>query len=165
MSETRSCVARCQPRQLLSVNTIFLEATGIGRSIYSVIRYSTGQSDMPENVLITDDSDFMRNLLREILEEEHNIVGEAENGVEAVEMYKEHEPDVVMMDIAMPIQDGIEATEEIKGIDQGTKVIMCTSVEQEEMMKEAIKAGADGYITKPFQKPNVLEAIEDAVAA
>lgn len=119
---------------------------------------------MPENVLITDDSDFMRNLLREILEEEHNIVGEAENGVEAVEMYKEHQPDVVMMDIAMPIQDGIEATAEIKGIDPDTKVIMCTSVEQEEMMKEAIKAGADGYITKPFQKPNVLEAIEDAVA-
>lgn len=116
------------------------------------------------NVLITDDSEFMRDLLREILVEDHTVVGEAENGVEAVELYKEHDPDVVMMDIAMPIQDGIEATAEIKGIDPETNVIMCTSVEQEEMMKDAIKAGADGYITKPFQKPNVLEAIEDAVS-
>ena len=134
------------------------------RSIYFSISYNSGYSHMSRDVLITDDSDFMRNLLREILEEEHTIVGEAENGVEAVELYKEHDPDVVMMDIAMPIQDGIEATAEIKGIDPETNVIMCTSVEQEEMMKDAIKAGADGYITKPFQKPNVLEAIEDAVS-
>ncbi|GAB3683816.1 chemotaxis protein CheY [Salinarchaeum chitinilyticum] len=120
---------------------------------------------MAENVLIVDDSDFMRNLLREILDEEHQIVGEAENGVEAVERYKESQPNVVMMDIAMPIRDGIDATAEIKEEAPGTSVIMCTSVEQEEMMKEAIKAGADGYITKPFQKPNVLEAIDDAVNA
>jgi len=118
---------------------------------------------MSENVLIVDDSDFMRNLLREILDEEHQIVGEAENGVEAVELYRESEPNVVMMDIAMPIRDGIDATAEIKDESPGASVIMCTSVEQEEMMKEAIKAGADGYITKPFQKPNVLEAIDDAV--
>lgn len=119
---------------------------------------------MAVEVLIVDDSDFMRNLLREILEGEHTVVGEAENGVEAVELFHDHDPDIVMMDIAMPIQDGIEATGEIKESDPGANIIMCTSVEQEEMMKEAIKAGADGYITKPFQKPNVLEAIEDAVA-
>ncbi len=119
---------------------------------------------MAVDVLIVDDSDFMRNLLREILEGEHTIVGEAENGVEAVELYKDTAPEIVMMDIAMPIQDGIEATDEIKGLDPEATVIMCTSVEQEEMMKEAIKAGADGYITKPFQKPNVLQAIEDAIA-
>jgi len=120
---------------------------------------------MPENVLIVDDSEFMRNLLREILDEDHQIVGEAENGVEAVETYREQEPNVVFMDIAMPIRDGIEATTEIKQDDGDASVIMCTSVEQEEMMKEAIKAGADGYITKPFQKPNVLEAIDDAVTS
>lgn len=119
---------------------------------------------MTTDVLIVDDSEFMRNLLREILDGEHQIVGEAENGVEAVERYEEADPSVVMMDIAMPIRDGIEATEEIKSDDGDTSVIMCTSVEQEEMMKEAIKAGADGYITKPFQKPNVLEAIDDAIA-
>ncbi|SEO33244.1 two-component system, chemotaxis family, response regulator CheY [Halorientalis persicus] len=116
-------------------------------------------------VLIADDSEFMRNLLREILEEDHQIVGEVENGVEAVEVYKEERPDLVMMDIVMPIRDGIEATDEIKNGDPDATVIMCTSVGQEEKMKEAVKAGADGYITKPFQKPSVIEAIEDAVGA
>ena len=114
-------------------------------------------------VLIADDSEFMRNLLREILEENHSIVGEVENGVEAVEVFKEVAPDLVMMDIVMPIRDGIEATDEIKNTDPGANVIMCTSVGQEEKMKEAVKAGADGYITKPFQKPSVMEAIQDVV--
>jgi len=117
---------------------------------------------MPD-VLIADDSEFMRNLLREILEEDHNIVGEVENGVEAVETYKEMNPDLVMMDIVMPIRDGIEATDEIKTSNPDANVIMCTSVGQEEKMKEAVKAGADGYITKPFQKPSVMEAIDDVV--
>jgi two-component system chemotaxis response regulator CheY len=117
---------------------------------------------MPD-VLIADDSEFMRNLLREILEEDHNIVGEVENGVEAVETYKDEEPDLVVMDIVMPIRDGIDATDEIKDENPGAHVIMCTSVGQEEKMKEAVKAGADGYITKPFQKPSVMEAIEDVV--
>ena len=115
------------------------------------------------DVLIADDSEFMRNLLREILEEDHNIVGEVENGVEAVEVFKEEQPDLVMMDIVMPIRDGIEATDEIKNAAPEANVIMCTSVGQEEKMKEAVKAGADGYITKPFQKPSVMEAIQDVV--
>ena len=120
---------------------------------------------MPATVLIADDSEFMRNLLREILEEEHEIVGEAENGVEAVERYEEVHPDLVMMDIVMPVQDGIDATAEIKAADPDARVVMCTSVGQEEKMKEAVRAGADGYITKPFQKPSVIKAIDDVVPA
>ena len=123
---------------------------------------SQSEQNMAE-VLIADDSEFMRNLLREILEENHTIVGEVENGVEAVEVFKEEQPDLVMMDIVMPIRDGIEATDEIKNTDPSANVIMCTSVGQEEKMKEAVKAGADGYITKPFQKPSVMEAIQDVV--
>ena len=119
---------------------------------------------MTLRVLIADDSEFMRNLLREILQEDHEVVGEAENGVEAVELYGETDPDVVMMDIVMPIRDGIEATSEITESDADAQVIMCTSVGQEEKMKAAIKAGAQGYITKPFQKPNVLEAVSDVAA-
>jgi len=115
-------------------------------------------------VLIADDSEFMRSLLREILEEEYAIVGEAENGVEAIELYNENDPDLVMMDIVMPIRDGIEATNEITDTDPGAKVIMCTSVGQEQKMKSAIQAGAQGYITKPFQKPSVLDEIESVVA-
>ena len=116
------------------------------------------------DVLIADDSEFMRSLLREILEEEYAIVGEAENGVEAIELYNENNPDLVMMDIVMPIRDGIEATNEITDTDPGAKVIMCTSVGQEQKMKSAIQAGAQGYITKPFQKPSVLDEIENVVA-
>jgi two-component system chemotaxis response regulator CheY len=116
------------------------------------------------DVLIADDSDFMRSLLREILEEEYHVVGEAENGVEAIELYDEHRPDLVMMDIVMPIRDGIEATSEITDSDPRANIIMCTSVGQEQKMKSAIKAGAEGYITKPFQKPSVLEEIGDVVA-
>jgi two-component system chemotaxis response regulator CheY len=70
-----------------------------------------------------------------------------------------------MMDIVMPIRDGIEATAEISEADPDANVIMCTSVGQEERMKAAVKAGADGYITKPFQKPSVLEAINDVIPA
>ena len=120
---------------------------------------------MAKNVLIVDDSEFMRNLLREILETEFEIAGEAENGVEAVELYEEHSPNLVMMDIVMPIRDGIEATTEIKEADSDANIIMCTSIGQEEKMKAAIKAGADGYITKPFQKPSVMDAIEDVISA
>ena len=120
---------------------------------------------MAKQVLLVDDSEFMRNLLREILEEEFEIADEAENGVEAVEMYKEYEPDLVMMDIVMPIRDGIEATSEIKEFDASAHIIMCTSIGQEEKMKKAVKAGADGYITKPFQKPSVMDAISDVLTA
>jgi two-component system chemotaxis response regulator CheY len=120
---------------------------------------------MANTVLVVDDSAFMRNLLKQLLDGEHEVVGEAENGVEAVELYRELEPDVVTMDVVMPIKNGIEATTEIKDLDAGSSVIMCTSVGQEEKMREAVEAGADGYITKPFQKPNVLQAIDDVVKA
>ena len=76
------------------------------------------------DVLIADDSEFMRSLLREILEGEYEIVDEAENGVEAIELYNEYDPDLVMMDIVMPIRDGIEATDEITDTDPNAKVIM-----------------------------------------
>ena len=119
---------------------------------------------MASTVLVVDDSAFMRNLLKQLLDGEHEVVGEAENGVEAVELYRELDPDVVTMDVVMPIRNGIEATTEIKSLDSNASVIMCTSVGQEEKMREAVEAGADGYITKPFQKPNVLQAIDDVVS-
>jgi two-component system chemotaxis response regulator CheY len=120
---------------------------------------------MASTVLVVDDSAFMRNLLKQLLEGEHEVVGEAENGVEAIELYRELDPDVVTMDVVMPIKNGIEATTEIKESDPTSSIIMCTSVGQEEKMREAVEAGADGYITKPFQKPNVLQAIDDAAKA
>ena len=105
----------------------------------------------------------MRNLLGQILQQDYHIVGEAENGAKAVKMYKEHDPDVVMMDIVMPKANGIKATAAIKKIDPDAKVIMCTSVGQREKMKLAVKAGADGYVTKPFEEESVRKALTDVV--
>lgn len=107
-----------------------------------------------------DDSKFMRALLKKVLAGSHVIVGEAENGVEAVEMYDQVSPDLVLMDIVMPHMDGILATSNIVSKHPGAKIIMCTSVGQDEKVKAAIKAGAKGYITKPFQGPSVLSEVE-----
>jgi two-component system chemotaxis response regulator CheY len=120
---------------------------------------------MSQGVLIVDDSHFMRNLLTQILEGEFDIVGEASNGAEAVKMYKEHEPDIVMMDVVMPKCNGIKATAAIKKLDPNARVIMCTSVGQREKMKLAVKAGADGYVTKPFEEESVMKALQDVVPA
>lgn len=120
---------------------------------------------MSQGVLIVDDSHFMRNLLTQILEGEFDIVGEASNGAEAVKMYKEHEPDIVMMDVVMPKCNGIKATAAIKKLDPNARVIMCTSVGQREKMKLAVKAGADGYVTKPFEEESVMKALRDVVPA
>lgn len=114
------------------------------------------------DVLIADSSEFTRTLLREILEEDHRVVGEAENGVEAITFCEEYDPDLVTMEVAMPIQDGIEATAEITSSDSSASVLMCTSVEAGNEMERAFEAGAAGYVTKPFQRSNVVEAIEDA---
>ncbi len=119
---------------------------------------------MSTGVLIVDDSHFMRNLLRQILEQDHRIVGEATNGAEAVKLYKERDPDIVMMDIVMPKCNGIKATAAIKKIDPEAHIIMCTSVGQREKMKLAVKAGADGYVTKPFEEPSVRKALTDVAA-
>jgi len=120
---------------------------------------------MSQGVLIVDDSHFMRNLLTQILEGEFDIVGEASNGAEAVKMYKEREPDIVMMDVVMPKCNGIKATAAIKKLDPNARVIMCTSVGQREKMKLAVKAGADGYVTKPFEEESVMKALQDVVPA
>ena len=112
------------------------------------------------DVLIADDSEFMRNLLREILEAEYDVVGEAENGVEAIELYEETDPDLVVMDVTLPIRDGVESTAAIADRDPSATVVMCTSVGREERMERALEAGADGYVTKPYQKPGVYDEIE-----
>jgi two-component system chemotaxis response regulator CheY len=111
-------------------------------------------------ILIVDDTMFMRTLLKNILfSGGHDIVGEAENGEMAVEMYASLKPDLVTMDVVMPKMNGIEALKTIRAQDSGARVVMCTAVGQEQMVKLAIKTGAKGYIVKPFQAPKVLEEV------
>jgi two-component system chemotaxis response regulator CheY len=112
-------------------------------------------------ILIVDDTLFMRTLLKNILfSGGHTIVGEAGDGEDAVAKYKELKPELVTMDVVMPKMNGIEALKAIRTLDGAAKVVMCTAVGQEQMVKLAIKNGARGYIVKPFQAPKVLEEVK-----
>ena len=111
-------------------------------------------------VLIVDDAAFMRMMIRDILEKNgFEVVGEASNGIKAVELYKKEKPEVVTMDITMPDMDGIEAVKQIKAFDPDSKIIMCSAMGQQSMVMDAIRAGARDFIVKPFQADRVLEAI------
>lgn len=111
-------------------------------------------------VLIVDDAKFMRDKIREILEtEDLQVAGEAENGEEAVLLYQEAEPDLVIMDITMPVKNGIEALKDMIQLNPKVKVIMCTAMRQKRIVVEAIEAGAKDFIVKPFEETKVVEAI------
>lgn len=112
-------------------------------------------------VLIVDDAAFMRMMLSNICRENgFNVVAEADNGLNAIEKYKEHKPDVVLMDITMPEMNGIEAVKVIKQMDNSAKVIMCSAMGQQSMVIDAIQAGASDFIVKPLQPDRVLDALK-----
>ena len=116
---------------------------------------------MAPTVLIVDDALFMRMMIRDILSKDgFDVVGEAENGVEAVERFKEMRPDLVTMDIVMPEMDGIEAVKQIMKIDPDAKILMCSAMGQQALVVEAIQAGAKDFVVKPFQPSRVLEAVQ-----
>ncbi len=115
-------------------------------------------------IMVVDDAAFMRMMLKDILTKGgYEVVGEAENGLKAVDKYKELTPDLVLMDITMPELDGIGAVRQIKGIDPGAKIIMCSAMGQQAMVLESIQAGAKDFIVKPFQADRILEAVSKAV--
>lgn len=119
---------------------------------------------MAKNILICDDAAFMRMMIKDILSKNgYVIAGEAENGLKAVEKYREVKPDLVMMDITMPEMDGIQALKKIKQSDPSANVIMCSAMGQQAMVIEAIQSGAKDFIVKPFDKDRVLEAVKKAV--
>ncbi len=116
---------------------------------------------MSNKVLIVDDAAFMRMMIKEILTKNgYTVVGEASDGAQAIEKYKELGPDLVTMDITMPEMDGITALKEIKKIDPNARVIMCSAMGQQAMVIDAIQAGAKDFIVKPFQADRVIEAIK-----
>jgi len=103
----------------------------------------------------------MRMMVKDILEKNgYEVIGEANNGIKAVEIYKAENPDIVTMDITMPEMDGIEAVKQIKAFDPSAKIVMCSAMGQQSMVMDAIKAGAKDFIVKPFQADRVLEAIK-----
>lgn len=111
-------------------------------------------------ILIVDDASFVRMALSQILQEDgHEIVGEASDGIEAIEKYKLLKPELVTMDITMPVMGGIESLKEIIKYDPNAKVIVCSSMGQQEFVFKAIEAGALDFIVKPFDKERIKEAI------
>ena len=112
---------------------------------------------MAKRVLIVDDTVFTRSLIRDIFTAAgFEVVGEAANGVEAVERFRELRPDLVTMDIVMPFKSGIEATREIVREDRAALVVMCSALGQESLVMEAIEAGATDFVVKPFHGDDVL---------
>ncbi|MFK4998002.1 response regulator [Bacillus sp. N9] len=119
---------------------------------------------MANKILIVDDAAFMRMMIKDILTKNgFEVVGEAADGAEAVEKYKELNPDLVTMDITMPEMDGVSALKEIKTFDPEAKIIMCSAMGQQAMVIDAIQAGAKDFIVKPFQAERVIEAIQKAL--
>jgi len=111
-------------------------------------------------VLVVDDAIFMRNMMKDIFTADRfEIVGEAANGVEAVERFKELKPDLVTMDIVMPFKSGIEATKDILAEDSAATIIMCSALGQEPLVMEAIEAGAADFIVKPVQAEDVMRVV------
>ncbi len=91
------------------------------------------------------------------------VCGEAEDGAQAVDRYKELRPNIVTMDITMPKMDGIGAVREIKKFDPQAKIVMCSAMGQQAMVVDAIQAGAADFIVKPFQTDRVVEALRKAL--
>lgn len=112
-------------------------------------------------ILIIDDSRTSRKILRGMLEEAgHVIVDEGVDGKDGFEKYKQYKPDLVTLDITMPVMDGLESLKCIKEFDKDAKVIMVTAAGQQSKMVEAIKLGASEFVTKPFEKENILKLVD-----
>ncbi len=117
-------------------------------------------------VLIADDISFVRKSLKQILTSlGYEVVGEAENGREAVELYELVHPDLVTMDLAMPELNGVEATKRILKLDPAANVVILSSLTQEAWITDAISAGAKNYIMKPFQTADVARVLKEVTSS
>lgn len=116
--------------------------------------------------VVVDDASFMRMILKKMIEEVegYTVVDEGSNGLEAVEKAREHQPDILTLDITMPDMDGLEAIREVLNVSPNTSIIMVSAMGQKSMVIEAIKHGAKDFIIKPFEKSRVLQAIRNVTA-
>lgn len=115
---------------------------------------------MRKKILIADDTNLMREMLKAALDpEKYQIIGEALTGEQAVEYYKEKQPDLLILDINMPKMNGIDALTEIMKIDPKANVIMCSDQKYENMIVLALKKGAKDFVVKPFTSTDVVVAV------
>lgn len=112
-------------------------------------------------VLVVDDAAFMRMTIKKMIESDgYTVVGEAGNGVEAVQKYMELQPDAVLLDITMPEMNGVDALKRIKEFDPKAKVIICSAMGQQAMVAQAVQSGAKDFIVKPFEKDRLVAALK-----
>lgn len=117
-------------------------------------------------VLIADDSMFMRKRLSDILAGDgHQVIAEAEDGDEAIQLYRRFEPELVMLDITMPERNGLGVLNHIMTLAPGANVIMCSALGEESVVKECLDTGAKAFVVKPFDPPEVLDAVNNALAS
>ncbi len=117
----------------------------------------------PIKVVLVDDLSFMREAIRNIVKDTGIIIlGEAENGADAVSLYKDLDPDIVLMDITMPVMDGLESLKLIRDYDPKARVIMCSALGQQKYIIKAIQLGARDFILKPFNPERIISAITKA---
>lgn len=135
------------------------ESLGCERWSFS---FSGGVWQVP-TVLVVDDAAFMRMRAGKLLSQSGYEVIEAENGLDALNKYTEYEPDLVLMDITMPVMDGLTAVREIRQVDPEAKIIMVSAMGQQAMVIEAIKLGAKDFIVKPYEPDNVLASVKKLI--
>ena len=115
-------------------------------------------------IMVVDDAAFMRMMVKNALAQGgYTDVCVASDGNEAVQMYTEQQPQLVLMDITMPNMDGLEALKKIREIDGNSQVVMCSAMGQESMVIEAIKAGAKDFIVKPFKPERILSTVDGLI--
>jgi len=124
----------------------------------------TANTDSKGTVLVVDDSKMSRKMLKAILEDAgYSVIADATDGEKAVEAYKQHKPDLVTLDITMPNMDGIEALKQILEVNSSAKVIMITAAGQQSKLIAALKYGAKKFITKPFEKEEVIANVAEVM--
>lgn len=116
-------------------------------------------------VLIVDDLGFMRTAIREILEKEGiTIAGEADNGRKCIEFYYNSPVELVLLDITMPVMDGIDTLKVLKRIDSKANVVMCSAMGEDRYILQSIRLGAKDFVVKPFKPERIVSAVKKALS-
>lgn len=117
------------------------------------------------NIMIADDSESIRLVLRDILAiGKHTVVGEAIDGADAVEKFSQLNPDILLLDLAMPKKDGLTVVQEVMSSHSDAKIILITASDDQKVIQKCLDAGAVAYISKPFDFDNVLKIINDTIS-
>jgi two-component system chemotaxis response regulator CheY len=115
---------------------------------------------MSKKIMLVDDAAFMRMMIKNTLQKNgFTDIVEADNGEKAISVYNAEKPDLILMDITMPVMDGLEALKKLKEINSDVKVVMCSAMGQEAMVVEALKLGAKDFIVKPFKPDRIMKTI------